>query len=195
MSESDEAILAAVKAHLSQLEGLLEAMNNDYEEGLYRFYHQSFKVYSLQAHTTRAAGFVRVIADEAGRQVDPWFEAIVADGTGIEFDASHNSEWPGYTRPQVEPFLHARYFVEMMVKYGREFGRGADPVAERLGGSPFSLRPAMIGPGRMGDSRRVWPVLSRRLIKVHALAALPINSSTCLQNAGGLISCPSHDLL
>ena len=120
MSESDEAILAAVKARLPQLEGLLEAMNRDYEDGLYRFYHQSLKVYSLQAHTTRAAGLIRAIAGEAGRQVDPWFEAIVAEGSGIEFDASHNAEWPRHTRPQVEAFLHARYFVEMMVKYGRE---------------------------------------------------------------------------
>ena len=53
-------------------------------------------------------------------QTDPWFEAIVAEGTGIEFDAAHNAEWPRHTRPQVEAFLHARYFVEMMVKYGRE---------------------------------------------------------------------------
>jgi hypothetical protein len=120
MSKSDEAILAAVKARLPQLEGLLEAMNRDYEDGLYRFYHQSVKVYSLQAHTTRAAGLIRAIAGEAGRQVDPWFEAIVAEGSGIEFDASHNAEWPRHARPQVEAFLHARYFVEMMVKYGRE---------------------------------------------------------------------------
>jgi hypothetical protein len=47
MNERDEAILAAVKARMPQLEGLLESMNSDYEEGLYRFYHQSFKVYSL----------------------------------------------------------------------------------------------------------------------------------------------------
>lgn len=60
MSESDEAILAAVKARLPQLEGQLEAMNRDYEDELYRFYHQSVKVYSLQAHTTRAAGLISV---------------------------------------------------------------------------------------------------------------------------------------
>ena len=120
MSESDEAILAAVKARLPQLEGQLEAMNRDYEDGLYRFYHQSVKVYSLQAHTTRAAGLIRAIAGETGRRTEPWFEAIVAEGTGIEFDASHNAEWPRHTRPLVEAFLHARYFIEMMVKYGRE---------------------------------------------------------------------------
>jgi hypothetical protein len=120
MSESHDAILAAVKARLPQLERLLEAMNGDYEDGLYRFYHQSFKVYSLQGHTTNAAVLIRAIAGEARRQTDPWFEAIVAEGTGIEFESAHNAEWPRRTRPQVEAFLHARYFVEMMVKYGRE---------------------------------------------------------------------------
>ena len=120
MSESDEAILVTVKARLPQLEGLLEAMNRGYEDGLYRFYHQSLKVYSLQGHTTRAAGLIRAIAGETGRRTDPWFEAIVTEGTGIKVDTAHNAEWPRHTRPQVEAFLHARYFVEMMVKYGRE---------------------------------------------------------------------------
>jgi hypothetical protein len=52
--------------------------------------------------------------------VNPWFEEIVPAGTGIDFDVSHNDDWLPHTRPIVEAFLHARYFVEMMVKYGTE---------------------------------------------------------------------------
>jgi hypothetical protein len=53
-------------------------MNRDYEDGLYRFYHQSLKVYSLQAHTTRAAGLIRAIAGEAGRRTEYGRELDVA---------------------------------------------------------------------------------------------------------------------
>ena len=52
--------------------------------------------------------------------MNPWFEEIVAAGTGVEFDLSHNDDWLRHTRPIVEAFLHAKYFIEMVVKYGRE---------------------------------------------------------------------------
>lgn len=115
-----QAVLDAVKARLPELEGLLGAMDYDYEDRLYRFYHQSFKVYSLQGHTARAADLFRGIARATDCSLNPWFEQIVAEGTGVEFDPSHNQNWPAHTRPQVEAFLHAKYFVEMMVRYGRE---------------------------------------------------------------------------
>ena len=58
--------------------------------------------------------------------MNPWFEEIVSGGTGLEFDVSHNDDWPRHTRPQVEAFLHAKYFVEMMVRYGRELETAPD---------------------------------------------------------------------
>jgi hypothetical protein len=38
----------------------------------------------------------------------------------LEFKTDHNENWALYTRPIVEAFLHAKYFMEMMVKYGTE---------------------------------------------------------------------------
>src|SRR2546423_5540124 len=116
----DQALLDAIKVNLPQLESLLEEMECDYEDRIYRFYHQSYKVYWLQQYTQQAADLFKSIAQIVNKRLDPWFEEIVAEGTGIEFDYSHNGEWLRYTRPQVEAFLHAKYFVEMMVKYGRE---------------------------------------------------------------------------
>lgn len=92
----------------------------EYEDRFYRFYHQSFKAYYLQNDTARIVALLREIADDAGRRLNPWFEQIVADGAGLEFDLSHNEEWPRHARPIAEAFLHAKYFLEMMVKYGRE---------------------------------------------------------------------------
>jgi hypothetical protein len=116
-----QALLDAILARLPRLEELMRVMGREYEDRLYRFYYQSFKVYSLQGDTGRAAVLFREIGREAGRELNPWFEEIVAAGTGVEFNVSHNDDWLRHTRPIVEAFLHARYFVEMMVQYGWEF--------------------------------------------------------------------------
>ena len=116
-----QALLGAVRARLPGLETLARVMGGEYEDRLYRFYYQSNKVYYLQGDTERAAELLREIGREAGRALNPWFGEIVASGTGVEFDVTHNYEWLRHTRPVVEAFLHARYFVEMMVKYGRQF--------------------------------------------------------------------------
>jgi hypothetical protein len=61
----------------------------------------------------------RDIGQPVNGQLCARFEEIVAAGTGIKFAGEHNKDWSRYTRPQVEAFLHAKYFVEMMVKHGR----------------------------------------------------------------------------
>ena len=118
--ERDENLLVAIKAHLPQLEKLLFPFQSDYEDRLYRFYYQSFKVYFLQDSTLMAAELFRNIGADVGREVCASFEAIVAGGTGVEFEMEHNRDWLRNTRPIVEAFLHAKYFLEMMIKYGRE---------------------------------------------------------------------------
>ena len=37
---------------------------------------------------------------------------------GIEHE--HNEKWTHHTRPFVEAFFHAKYFLEMVIKYGKE---------------------------------------------------------------------------
>jgi hypothetical protein len=53
-------------------------------------------------------------------KLDGWFETIVAEGTGKKFDRSHNDAWIRHTRPIVEAFFHARYFLGMACRYGDE---------------------------------------------------------------------------
>jgi len=118
--EQDQKLLDAIKAHLPELERLLSVMPCLYEDGIYRFYHQSFKVYSLQDYTLKAAELFKSIGREVDKSLCKWFEEIVTNGTGTKFEMEHNENWKQHTRPIVEAFLHAKYFVEMMVKYGRE---------------------------------------------------------------------------
>ena len=51
----DNELLANIQARWSELAELLEEINSHwvYEDQVYRFYHQSFKVYTLQTETKR----------------------------------------------------------------------------------------------------------------------------------------------
>ena len=118
--QRDQILLSAIQANLPRLESLLAPFRAMYEDGLYRFYHHSFKVYQLQSYTSKAVEIFRRIAANTDSQICQWFKQIVAAGTGLVWESEHNQSWAIHTRPIVEAFLHARYFLEMMTKYGRE---------------------------------------------------------------------------
>jgi hypothetical protein len=118
--QRDQILLSAIQANQPRLESLLAPFCAMYEDGLYRFYHHSFKVYQLQDYTSQAVEIFRRIASDAKTKLCEWFEEIVAAGTGLVWESEHNQSWTIHTRPIVEAFLHARYFLEMMTKYGRE---------------------------------------------------------------------------
>lgn len=111
-------LLANIKSDMEHLE-LLKATVEEHwaiEDGVYRFYHQSFKVFYLQGHTRTIVEALRRL----GTIKHEWFEAIINDGTGLTFNTDTNSKWLEVTRPIVEAFFHAKYFLDMVVKYGKE---------------------------------------------------------------------------
>jgi hypothetical protein len=111
---------SSLKSALPELGALHEECNGHwaYEDYVYRFYHQSFKVYLLQRHTLRIVEKLQALSPD--RELNEWFRQIVVDGTGKTFAMEDNENWLGVTRPILEAFFHARYFLEMAVKYGRE---------------------------------------------------------------------------
>jgi hypothetical protein len=116
----DQLLLDAIKSNLTELERLLIPFQSLYEDGIYRFYHHSFKVYQLQDCTSRAVEIFKRIGQATGSVLCEWFQQIVVGGTAISWNPDHNKDWLFHTRPIVEAFLHTRYFLEMMIKYGRE---------------------------------------------------------------------------
>ena len=113
-------LLQNIKAQLPQLEELLAEVEDHWgmEDLIYRFYHQSFKVYGLQSLTERmCTAFQALLPD---RPMNKWFAEVVAQGTGRVFEMSHNEDWLRHTRPIVEAFFHAHYFLKMICKYGKE---------------------------------------------------------------------------
>jgi hypothetical protein len=118
----DAELLARIQARLPELATLLEEMSSHwaYEDSVYRFYHQSFKVYRLQEQTRRIVEVLRGLGP-AGTSFCPEFEEIMLQGaSGKEFQMEHNAQWTAHTRPFVEAFFHARFFLEMAAKYGTE---------------------------------------------------------------------------
>src|SRR4051812_32673052 len=93
------SLLTNVRAVLPSLEALLAECSSHwgYEDRIYRFYHQSFKVYSLQATTMRIVDALRALAPE--RTLNERFLQILSEGTGRAFGRGSNERWLEETRP------------------------------------------------------------------------------------------------
>ena len=115
-----QQLFANLRASLPELKKLLRDCQGHwgYEDGIYRFYHNSFKVYALQQTTSAIAAALQSLAPH--RELNEAFAAIVRDGTGKTFEPEHNRRWLEVTRPIVEAFFHASYFLEMAVRYGTQ---------------------------------------------------------------------------
>lgn len=86
---------------------------------MYRFYAGSFKVYDrLQPLTVRIVAALQALLPD--RPLNEDFRQIVAEGTGKDFESSHNQDWLRHTRPIIEAAVHAHHFLRMACKYGRE---------------------------------------------------------------------------
>jgi len=88
-----------------------------YEDAIYRLYHGSFKVYALERMTLDIVDALVALAPERPLNAD--FRCIIVAGTGKVFALEHNERWLTETRPIIEAFFHARYFLEMAVHYGK----------------------------------------------------------------------------
>jgi len=121
LGELHAKLLSNIKAKLPAMEALLEEMSGHwiYEDLIYRFYHNSFKVYYIQGDTLRIIDILKSVAPD-NYELNKKFMGIVKEGTGKEFQSSHNKEWEKHTRPMLEAFFHAKAFLEMAVKYGKE---------------------------------------------------------------------------
>lgn len=124
----EEQLLKALKANLPKLEVLLEESSSHWglEDGFYRFYHCSMKVYRIQSDTLRIVEALKGLLPEA--PLNSMFERIVQEGTGKSFEMEHNADWERHTRPMLEALFHARYFLELGCRYGRQLQTPPQPM-------------------------------------------------------------------
>jgi len=130
----NEELLQNIKKNFQELKVLLKSVNETYENMIYRFYHGSFKVYGVQDMTLKIVEALKDMAPEGTAFQPAWttespknpktfnfqFEEIFQNGMGKKFSDKHNEKWNEHTRPLLEAFFHAKYFLEMTVRYGKK---------------------------------------------------------------------------
>ena len=72
----------------------------------------------------------QLIKEIGGESDPPNFEyaRIVEAGTKHQFSVTTNENWEAETRPILEAFWHTKYFINMMVKYAKEFEKVEMPM-------------------------------------------------------------------
>jgi hypothetical protein len=125
---TEQRLLANIKQHLPELMTLLDRARShwEYEDYVYRFYHQSFKVFGVQSLTLEIVAALRDLLPEA--TMNRSFLAIVSEGTGKTFAIEMNAKWDATMRPLLEAFFHARFMLEMAIKYGGELNAPPDSL-------------------------------------------------------------------
>ena len=116
-----EALEVSLRTNLptkaTEIAALMESTNDHfwYEDRVYRFYHQSFKVYDLQFQTKQIVELLKSLLPDV--PLNDWFTEIVRQGTGKQFTFDDNRRWLETTRPILKAFFHAKYFLEMAHRY------------------------------------------------------------------------------
>lgn len=113
-----QELLKNIKARLPELKEKLADFSSHwgFEDRIYRYYHYSFKIVGLQQSTMEIIEVLKSLLP--GQELNKMFMEIISEGTGKRFDASWNHTWSQHGRPILEAFFHARFFLEMAVKYG-----------------------------------------------------------------------------
>ena len=113
----ESELIRRLKAQLPGMKELLDDSSNHwgYEDPAYRFYHHSYKVFALQGRTEQIVAALQGLLP--GRPLNDWFLRIVGEGTGKKFSPDMNAVWEKQARPIIEAFFHARFFLDMTVRY------------------------------------------------------------------------------
>ena len=126
LQEQNDVLLKNIKTNLQKLEELLEKISKYDDDCIYRFYHYSFKVYSLQETTIEIVTLKSLAPQDI--TFNEFFETIFKEGTDKYWTQEHNKEWMKHTRPILEAFFHAKFFLTMAIKYGKELESAPMPL-------------------------------------------------------------------
>ncbi len=109
---------------LKELQTLIDD-EDVYETKLYKFYNYSYKVYHLQEYTLSIVETLKKLLDEPLHKKN--FMRQIELGTGKEFVPGHKVEWFKETVHITNAFLHAKYMLDMILKYGATGDDGRAP--------------------------------------------------------------------
>lgn len=110
-----DALLENIKNHRADVESLFKTFKREEPDLVYRFYHQSFKVFTMVDLVRHAADlFQRISPDSV--DLNDLFDSITSEALGKSFDTNEtNSKWLAETMPILQGFWHSKYFLEQML--------------------------------------------------------------------------------
>jgi hypothetical protein len=125
--KKQDVLLQNLKKNMPSLESLLREVKSHlgYEDRVYRYYHQSWDVYHVQEDTMKIYNALKKVSPHKPKEIrDEQFNSLVKKGTGKErWKLDDNQKWEEVCEPMVNAFLHAKYFLEMAVRYGKRYSK------------------------------------------------------------------------
>jgi hypothetical protein len=116
--DQSEKLLNRIKANLPEIENLYRVFTGYEEDYVYRFYHQSFKVFGAIEEIKKARDLFEKIAPD-GISLNEWYCRIADEATGKSFDwEKTNQKWIHEMRPILEAFWHSKYFLKQTLDSG-----------------------------------------------------------------------------
>jgi hypothetical protein len=125
--ERINTLFLRIKSRLPELEVLARDLEESEEDGVYRFYHGSNKVFFLQDPVKEAFTLIK----EIGGESDPPNYECARNRRGRnrhQFSETTSENWEAETKPILDAFRHTKYFINMMVKYAKELERDEMPL-------------------------------------------------------------------
>jgi hypothetical protein len=118
-NEKINNFLNSIKINSLEIENLLKDFEKAEEDLVYRFYHQSFKVFFISNLLQEAKTFFENLAPDS-EGLNAWFTEIIDTALAKRFTERTNENWRVEIQPVLEAFWHCKYFLEQMDKYGKE---------------------------------------------------------------------------
>jgi len=128
--QKHQNLLDNIRLKIPDLINCRESADCCYIDCVYRFYHQSFKVYLLQIITNEMVSILCDLAPEGTTLNNDLFLKIIKAGTGLVWKKEHNKEWMRHTQPILEAYFHANFMITMAIKYGKEFEMAPTPLPQ-----------------------------------------------------------------
>ena len=123
--EKHNALLVNIKRDMPALEKLLSEVDSHWgsEDLIYRYYHGSFKVYRIQNLTRNIYTALEEISPHKKKKIrnERYLKIINEGAKGRAWKPEDNQDWDNVCRPFLEAFFHSKYFLQMAVKYGKEY--------------------------------------------------------------------------
>jgi hypothetical protein len=108
-------LLENIRSSRDQIEKQLQHFKSEEPDLIYRFYHQSYKVFYMVPLIERADTLFRHLAPD-GVDINSWYSLIAKGGLGRKFNPeTSNANWLTEVPPMLMAFWNAKYFLEQML--------------------------------------------------------------------------------